>query len=258
MQVTIYGPNLADQSKGTFHVHAADCRDPAPYEILGRVRAEGWTIEVPSRWGATLEVYSDHIREAGDAGEAHLRGYLDDLWFAPCCRELPEGSILEAQEVALPGYTERHVVELCPGLPGEPRCQLFAEPGERWCGQHLHQWEALEEELRGLQDHVATLEADLEAAQEHVPLQRIDPLPPVAAVAARQLREVGATLAGVADALDSAGQGRHAESSPRLATPRCDTCGERLLDDPKAEVVRDGQHVLVHAHSCMRPGEEVA
>jgi hypothetical protein len=27
MQVTICGPNLRDQSKGSFHVHAADCAD---------------------------------------------------------------------------------------------------------------------------------------------------------------------------------------------------------------------------------------
>lgn len=250
MQVTIYGPNLADQAKGTFHVHAAECRDPAPRELGYGHQAEGWTIEVPSRWGATLEVYSDHIREAGDPSEAHLRGYLDDLWFAPCCRELPEGSILEAQECALPGYTERHVVELCPGLPGEPRCHLFAEPGERWCGQHLHQWEALEEELKGLQDHVAELDAERQALEEHVPLQRVDPLPPVAAVAARQLRDLAPTLEAIADALDSAGHGR--------LVAVCDTCGEALGDAARAEVYRHGAHVLVHADTCMRPGEEVA
>lgn len=38
----------------------------------------------------------------------------------------------------------------------------------------------------------------------------------------------------------------------------CATCGESTVRFDVAEVVRDGNHVLVHADACMEPGEEVA
>jgi hypothetical protein len=101
MKLTIHGPNLYDQSKGSFHVHTAECRDNAR-EVRRNGSEHPWTIEAASVADAVLAVYSDHLGEAERETEWHRangqpdypapswRDYADDLHFAPCIKGLPE------------------------------------------------------------------------------------------------------------------------------------------------------------------------
>ena len=87
MQVTIHGPNLHDQSQGTFHVHAAGCRDNHR-EVRANGSENPWTLEVDSAQAVVEEVYADQIAEA--EGEwASWEPYLSDFAFYPCVQNLP-------------------------------------------------------------------------------------------------------------------------------------------------------------------------
>ncbi len=82
MYVTICGPNLRDQSQGSFHVHAVGCAD-----LLRRARHEpeyynNWTIDAQS----AIEV-CDAIYPPGDFG-CEPGEYLSDIHFFPCCDKL--------------------------------------------------------------------------------------------------------------------------------------------------------------------------
>jgi hypothetical protein len=95
-RITICGPNLNDQNKGQFHVHAAGCGDLKHYGPGRKLGGEdgGWEIEVDSRLDASAAVYADHLSDHGlstaDAeGTAMLRDWLSDFHFAPCCADLP-------------------------------------------------------------------------------------------------------------------------------------------------------------------------
>lgn len=92
MRVTICGPNLRDQSKGTFHVHAAGCADLVRGANREPEYRNGWSIDADHRVAVAFEVYSDMIDEhAGDGTQwEKAEGYLDDFHFFPCCAELPE------------------------------------------------------------------------------------------------------------------------------------------------------------------------
>lgn len=76
MKVTIVGPNLPDQSKGSFHVHKEGCADLKRGMM---VRAERWTVEVKELDEVVYAVYSDMIEDGEDIGM-----YRDDIHFAPC------------------------------------------------------------------------------------------------------------------------------------------------------------------------------
>lgn len=78
--VTIVGPNLRDQSKGTFHVHAAGCADLRRSPNL-KHEDQSWSIAATSREHIAGVVYEDHIAEAEDMTAAD---YLGDFHFAPC------------------------------------------------------------------------------------------------------------------------------------------------------------------------------
>lgn len=77
MNVTIIGPNLKDQSKGEFHVHAAGCSD-----IARRYQGEQQSdLEADSRM-AIVEDWFDFLDDPSEA--------RDDFYFAPCTQALPE------------------------------------------------------------------------------------------------------------------------------------------------------------------------
>jgi len=84
MLVTIIGPNLRDQSKGTFHVHAAGCADIAKMARRDPAYKDGWTMDAESRAYICDAVYppEDFYCESGE--------YLFDFHFFPCCAHLPE------------------------------------------------------------------------------------------------------------------------------------------------------------------------
>lgn len=79
--IVICGPNLRDQSRGSFHVHAAGCAD------LKRSKEpayrDGWEITVASRIEASDEVYPPE-EFGGESGDN-----LHDLHFFPCCDHVP-------------------------------------------------------------------------------------------------------------------------------------------------------------------------
>lgn len=77
--VTIVGPNLRDQSKGTFHVHAAGCADLTRNRNLRGEQT--MTINASSLEGIAANVYEDIIAENdGNTGA----DYLGEFHFAPC------------------------------------------------------------------------------------------------------------------------------------------------------------------------------
>ena len=82
MQLTIHGPNLIDQSKGTFHVHTAACRDNQR-EVRTNGSEDPWTVDVESVQEVVEAVYSDHMDEhpAGDPW-ASWEPYRSDFHFA--------------------------------------------------------------------------------------------------------------------------------------------------------------------------------
>jgi hypothetical protein len=93
MKVTICGPNLRDQSKGSFHVHAAGCKDLRNY---GRGRLGGempWTIEVETRWEVLVDIYGDVATDHAEYGTPKWWEVVEDngsdTWFAPCTKALP-------------------------------------------------------------------------------------------------------------------------------------------------------------------------
>lgn len=87
MKVAICGPNLIDQSRGSFHVHAAGCKDLEKQMYLDGLWGtdDPWEMEVESRLEVAAEVYVDIIAES-DAETAETLLY--DFHFAPCCKGL--------------------------------------------------------------------------------------------------------------------------------------------------------------------------
>lgn len=109
-QVVICGPNLNDQSKGTFHVHAAGCAEARQYGPHKRHGGETpWQVEATSRADVVLDVYGP---DAGDfdldaTDPESIRAYAGEFHFAPCC-ELP-GDWEEAaarEKASLPGFED--------------------------------------------------------------------------------------------------------------------------------------------------------
>ena len=82
MRVTICGPNLRDQSKGQFHVHAEGCADLKRGAQREPEYRNGWTIEAANRIEVCDEVYppEDFECESGD--------YVDEFYFFPCTEAL--------------------------------------------------------------------------------------------------------------------------------------------------------------------------
>jgi len=74
MKLNIYGPNLRDQSKGTFVVHAASCRD------CGKLRGEVLNVaDCATICDAVRVVYQDQINEG-----MPIEDGINDMHFAPC------------------------------------------------------------------------------------------------------------------------------------------------------------------------------
>jgi len=86
VNVQVCGPNLKNESKGSFHVHAEGCRDLRQYGP-GRKRGghengeETYVWAVDSKLDVVAEIYSNILDE-----NEHSRPeeFLSDFWFAPC------------------------------------------------------------------------------------------------------------------------------------------------------------------------------
>jgi hypothetical protein len=77
MQLAVFGPNLRDQSKGTFHVHTADCADCRRYRDEERL-----DMDANTREAVVLEIYPPEDFDYDIATEFGM--YASDVWFAPC------------------------------------------------------------------------------------------------------------------------------------------------------------------------------
>lgn len=97
MRVSICGPNLQDQSKGQFHVHAADCGDLRHYGWEGHPAIprkyggeEPWAVEVETKKEAVEALYGPDEFEYDPDDPQQYQGFRDDMHFAPCLDSLPE------------------------------------------------------------------------------------------------------------------------------------------------------------------------
>lgn len=90
MRVTICGPNLQDQSKGQFHIHAAGCADLKRHAHREPEYRHGWTISAASQLDVAAEVYSDIMaeHEGADDGLDKPEAYVSEFHFFPCTKEL--------------------------------------------------------------------------------------------------------------------------------------------------------------------------
>jgi hypothetical protein len=83
--VRVFGPNLRDQSKGTFHVHAEGCADNRHYgpgKRYGGDDYDGWLMEAASHDDVGDSIYEDHIAEGSmEPGEGK-----HDCHFFPCVK----------------------------------------------------------------------------------------------------------------------------------------------------------------------------
>jgi len=90
MNVTIYGPNLNDQTKGTFHVHSEGCQHSKHYGPGTKFGGEdnGWTVKVDSKLDVARDVYPPGDFE-WDGTLEQSDSYINDFHWAPCTRSLP-------------------------------------------------------------------------------------------------------------------------------------------------------------------------
>lgn len=78
-RVVIVGPNLSDQSKGSFHVHAEGCADLRRNHNL-RYEDHGHVIDATSLCHVAESVYDNGIMQDDETG----LDYLSDFHIAPC------------------------------------------------------------------------------------------------------------------------------------------------------------------------------
>jgi hypothetical protein len=85
MKLKIHGPNLHDQTKGTFHVHTAGCRDNK-WEVTANGSEHPMAIDADTIEDVVEYIYSDHIAEGSMKLDASA---IADFHFAPCVKDLP-------------------------------------------------------------------------------------------------------------------------------------------------------------------------
>lgn len=87
--VTIIGPNLPDQSKGDFHVHAQGCRDiRRSYGGCSK-----YDLEVEAAIDVAEFIYEDHLHDEGIEPEseeaiAYFDMCIGEFYFLPCTGNL--------------------------------------------------------------------------------------------------------------------------------------------------------------------------
>ena len=79
--VVIVGPNLQDQSKGSFHVHSEGCRDL--HKAVYRFEEIDWVTEVSSVQEIVEAIYGDIIDENEDTT---WEDYRSDIHILPCVK----------------------------------------------------------------------------------------------------------------------------------------------------------------------------
>lgn len=90
--VSIFGPNLQDQSKGQFVVHAADCKDCAKLRKLRETESKGTFSSILE---ISADLWSDMILEGSMTAEDGLH----EIHFCPCVK-LPHGKVVDGEIVS--------------------------------------------------------------------------------------------------------------------------------------------------------------
>jgi hypothetical protein len=91
-RVTVWGPNLRDQSRGTFVVHRADCGDNRKLEL--RETEPPWHLDPETRAEVIRDIYP------GDQFDSPWAMLVDDVYFAPCLDRFPMGEDPDDPSVA--------------------------------------------------------------------------------------------------------------------------------------------------------------
>ena len=79
--VVIVGPNLQDQSKGSFHVHSEGCRDL--HKAVYRFEEIDWVTDVSSVQEIVETIYGSIIEENPDTT---WEDYASDIHILPCVK----------------------------------------------------------------------------------------------------------------------------------------------------------------------------
>lgn len=108
MKVSIAGPNLRDQSRGQFVVHAADCADikKAAKRDPAFSKREATVMDVDSAEQVVEEIYSDIMAENDTTAQEHI----GDFHFAPCLDRLPSGPESEAASIPQSTINQEDIV----------------------------------------------------------------------------------------------------------------------------------------------------
>ncbi len=91
MRVHIIGPNLPDQSNGSFHVHAEGCADVkrSPlYRGPDFASDRRHTFDVASLVDIVEQTMPDQVAEEGDGFDP--LSWIDDFHILPCVGNLPD------------------------------------------------------------------------------------------------------------------------------------------------------------------------
>jgi hypothetical protein len=84
-RVTIIGPNLRDQSKGTFHVHAEGCADIKRMASREPEYLDGWTVSATSVKDVVTDVYDPDNFGWNEDDPQEVADYASEFYFFPCC-----------------------------------------------------------------------------------------------------------------------------------------------------------------------------
>lgn len=90
-KIVVVGPNLRDQSKGNFRAHADGCRDLT--KDLRLTQEPPWSFDADSRVGVAAEIYPPEEFGWSSDASGEWEAFVNDIWFAPCLKQLPEGSL---------------------------------------------------------------------------------------------------------------------------------------------------------------------
>jgi len=94
VKLIIHGPNLNDQTKGEFHVHASPCRDNTR-EVRENGSVNPMVVDANSVEDVVTAIYADHMAEHPEADDPYgsWQAYEHDFHFAPCVKIGEDGSI---------------------------------------------------------------------------------------------------------------------------------------------------------------------
>jgi hypothetical protein len=182
MDVRICGPNLWDQTKGTFHVHADGCRDLARYgpnkSMGGDVPGEQEMLVKDATMIDVVEsVYANQLDETAteeDSRETIREEWVSDFYFHACCQDLPyeqvEAEVDELVYEAWIGNDKDSFIKFS-DLPSL-QFWLVSKIQDLTVGNHLHVGVHSSSEYSNDSDHVQD-SADGTMTEQH-PLRAMD------------------------------------------------------------------------------------